>query len=503
MLQLVRPECPVPAKASSPYVMSLRRSAAVSLLWTGLEGGAATVLSVCSLFVMAHIVGPGDFGVIALALGIIAMAITVSEFLFQDALIQREDLTEAHERTAHVTSIVLGVVLFLLCVVVAKPLGWLFNAPDFPLVFIICSSVLPLSGLVAVPSARLRRAFDFRTLALRTIASRVIGAIIGPVLALLGFGLWSFVAQHLVSTWIAIVLVLHASPAAIRPAFDRASFRQLFAFGAPKVLAVLVQAAVMRLFTLLVGTFLDVRAVGMVEMTFRLVDTMRWMIVDAGHRVGMSTFSRQQADLVALQRSYGENTRFVALLAHPALIGVAVTATEVVPVLLGSDWLPAVPLVQVMALAALAQFVIYRSEVVANALGRPTMPALYFAAVLVVMAVGMIAIRPTTAMAALWIWVAAMLGLTPLWVAMICRLTGWSPLALVSPGTRALAAAAVMGGVVVACDQVLLGGLLPLGRLAAKVAIGATTYAVVTLVLNRRALVELLSLIRRGHAEAI
>src|SRR5262245_21485617 len=96
--------------------MSLRRSAALSLIWASLESGAATVLSTCSLFVMAHIVGPTDFGVVALALGIIAMANMVSEFLFQDALIQREDLTAAHERTAHVTSIGLGCALFLVCI---------------------------------------------------------------------------------------------------------------------------------------------------------------------------------------------------------------------------------------------------------------------------------------------------------------------------------------------------------------------------------------------------
>lgn len=482
--------------------MSLRRSAAVSLIWAGLEGGAATVLSTCSLFVMAHIVGPTDFGVVALALGIIAMANMVSEFLFQDALIQREDLTEAHERTAHATSIGLGLGLFALCTIVAWPLGRLFKAPDFPLVFIVCSSVLPLTGMIAVHTARLRRGFAFKTLALRTIASRVTGAIIGPVLVLLGFGLWSFVLQHLVSSWLAIALVMRAAPGRIAPGFDRASFRQLFAFGAPKVLSVIVQATVMRLFTVLVGTLLDTRAVGLVEMTFRLVDTLRWMIFDAGHKVGMSTFSRQQDDRTALLHAYGDNARFMSLFAHPALAGVAVTAPELVPVLLGPQWLPAVPLVQTMALAALAQTIVYRSEVVVNALGRPTMPLGYFSGVLVALILGMVLIQPHSPLAALWVWIGAMIGLSPLWIALVCRATGWSPVALLAPDARAVAAAAAMVGIVVLCDDLMLGGLAPFARFAAKVGIGFAAYALVTLILNRRALVELRSLLRRDHAEA-
>jgi PST family polysaccharide transporter len=482
--------------------MSLRQSAALSLIWAGLESGAATVLSTCSLFVMAHIVGPTDFGVVALALGIIAMANSFGEYLFQDALVQREDLTEAHERTAHTTAMALGLVLFGGCALAATPLGWLFRSPDFPLVFIICSSILPLSSLIAVPTARLRRNFDFKTLALRTIAARVTGAIIGPVLVLLGFGLWSFVAQHLVSCWLSIALVLRASPARIKPGFDRTSFRELFAFGAPKVLSVLVQSMVTRSFTVLVGTLLDTRAVGLVEMTFRLVDTLRWMIFDAGHRVGMSTFSRLQADRRALLRSYGDNTRFMALFAHPALVGLAVAAPELVPVLLGAQWTAAIPLVQTMALTAVVQSIVYRSEVVANALGKPTLVGFFFAGVLAVMVGGMLVIRPSSPFAALAIWMVAMLGLAPIWVVMVCRLTGWTALELLSPGSRALGAAAAMAAVVLACDHLLLGELGLVTRLAANVALGVASYAAVTLMLNRQAVVELRGLLRRDHAQA-
>jgi PST family polysaccharide transporter len=238
-------------------------------------------------------------------------------------------------------------------------------------------------------------------------------------------------------------------------------------------------------------------------MTFRLVDTLRWMIFDAGHRVGMSTFSRQQADRGALLRSYGDNARFMSLFAHPALAGVAVTAPELVPVLLGAQWAAAIPLVQVMALAALVQSIAYRSEVVANALGRPTMPAFFFAGVLAVMVGGMFAFHPTGALAALGVWMVAMLGLAPIWIVMVCRLTGWSPLALLGPGSRALGAALVMAGIVLAADHLLLGELRVVTRLLVKVATGLVSYAAVTLVLNRQAVLELRGLIRRDHAEAV
>jgi hypothetical protein len=156
-----------------------------------------------------------------------------------------------------------------------------------------------------------------------------------------------------------------------------------------------------------------------------------------------------------------------------------------------------------MALAALVQAIAYRSEVVANALGRPTMPAFFFTGVLAVMVGGMVLIRPTSALAALGVWMVAMLGLSPIWVAMVSRLTGWSPLALLAPGSRALGATLAMAALVFACDHLLLGDLRIVTRLAVKVALGVVSYTAVTLVLNRQAVVELRGLIRRDHAEVV
>jgi hypothetical protein len=86
---------------------------------------------------------------------------------------------------------------------------------------------------------------------------------------------------------------------------------------------------------------------------------------------------------------------------------------------------------------------------------------------------------------------------------MVARLTGWSPLALLAPGSRALAAALIMAALVVACDHLLLGDLRVVTRLAIKVALGMVSYAAVTLVLNRQAVLELRGLLRPDHAEAV
>src|SRR5512143_1659963 len=92
--------------------MTAKISVAPSVMCVAAEGGASTAISVVSLFVMAYAVGPTSVGVFALAYGIVDTVNLIVEFLFQDALIQRETLTREHENTAFTTAMLLGLLSF-------------------------------------------------------------------------------------------------------------------------------------------------------------------------------------------------------------------------------------------------------------------------------------------------------------------------------------------------------------------------------------------------------
>lgn len=476
--------------------MNLRRAAVRGMVWLGIEGGATLVLSVMSLFVMGRIIGPTDFGIAALAIAVVQFAGMFSEHMLQDALIQRHDLTPEHESTAHTASIAIGVFAFALCVTAAWPLARLFNEPEFTAILIACALPLPFTGLVAVPTARLRREFHFRPLVTRTIASRMSGVIVGPVLALLGFGAWSLVIQHIGGVLVSLALVLHASPPNVKIAFRWLRFRELMAIAGPVTATGIAHMAQDRLFLALVGTVLDVRAAGFVNMAFRLAGTLKDTVMIAVNSVGMSTFARQQSDVAELRRSFEENRRFISLLAHPVFFGLFATADQIVPLVLGGAWLQLVPLMQAMALAAVFQLAVYQSEAVVVAIGRPGVATIFFALTAAAVTGAVPLLHPRSPFAALLIWIGVMVVAAPLWIAGVRRLTGWSAYTLLVPGLRGLLCAAAMAAGVLGADVLALAGMGDLARLLTKMAVGAATYTLLTLVFNRPTLQHFVATLR-------
>jgi len=240
-----------------------------------------------------------------------------------------------------------------------------------------------------------------------------------------------------------------------------------------------------RLFLALVGSVLDVRAAGFVNMTFRLAGTLKDTVMTAVNSLSMVTLARQQADAAGLRRTFEENQRFVSLLAHPVFFGMLATADQIVPLVLGDAWLALVPLMQAMALAAVFQLAIYQSEAVLAAIGRPGAATAFFALSAAAVTGLVPLLHPQSSFTALLIWIGVMVAAAPAWIAIVARVTGWSIAAIFLPGSLGLLCAAAMACGVVAVDAAVLSELADLPRLLAKMVSGALLYAALTLIFNR------------------
>lgn len=482
--------------------MTLRTSAARSMVWLAIEAGCSTLLSIASTFFMAHIVGPTYLGLAALATGLISILNLITEALFQDALIQRPELTREHEDTAFTAAVTIGVILFFGTILCARPLAQLFAEPDLEPVLQVLASVLLMTGMNGVPMARLRRAFAFNVLAVRTLASRLAGAILGPILAFLGFGVWSFVAQVMAAAIIGTVLV--ASHARYRPRlfFSWARFRELIVIALPILLTALLGMARLRIFSVLVGLYVGVTGLGYLNMAFKTVDTLRDFLYMAIYQLGISLFSRQWSDPERLQRTFRHGTQVACLLAQPVFAGMIVVADTLIQVVLGEAWAPIEPLVQMLAALAMLYFLISQAEPVTIALGKPILSTLISVGMLTMLVAGIVLLKPGDERTSMAIWVAALLCSTLAWFVGLHRLTRWPLRAIIGAGLPALACAVAMACVVRVLDIAIFGSWPPVWALVGQVGAGVVSYAALTLLFNRSPLLELLSLIRTGLARA-
>lgn len=467
--------------------MVTSHKAAQSAVWALLESGGVSILSLASLFLMARLVGPAEFGLAALALGIVQLLTITVEMLLHDALVQRSVLREGQVDTAFWTCLGLGVLFAGLCLVAGDPLADLFDQPLLGPVVAVAGTSLVFSGLGCVPMALLRRDLKLKPLALRSLYGKLAGGVLGVAMAFLGWGVWALIAQQVVQIAVQALLVWPACDWRPRLRFSLPHLKELLGFGAVALSARVIWIATTRLFTILIGYYLGVAAVGFWNIALRIVDTLYDLLGGAAHNLALPIFSRRQDDRETLVRAYRSATGFTALTALPVFFGLAFCAPWAIELMLGEMWMGAAPMVRILAAVAAINITLLYGNVAIMAVGQPGL-IVGLSVVSFVCAIGGIAlIRPTDLTIVAVIWVCRSIFTAPLLIYFLRRLLDISPWDVLREVAVPTAATAIM----VLVLSILAGTLLlnepPWLALLVLIPAGALTYVTVVGVADRAA----------------
>jgi PST family polysaccharide transporter len=467
-------------------------------MWALLESGGLSILSLAVLFVIARFLGPTDLGTVALALGIVQMLAIIPETLVHDALVQRPNLDDDHLNTAFWTCLAIGLTFSMGCWLGAPLLARIFGSPGLAPLISVAALSLGFSGAGSVAIAVLRRNFLFKALALRSLYGRLFGAIVAIAMVFLGAGVWSLIAQYLIQTAVNVLFVWRATPWRPHLRFSSQHLRDLLSFGVFSMGTRIVWLSSTKLFTILVGYFVGVTAVGYLNVAQRVVDTLHDMLAGAAYNLALPIFSRRQDDHVALARAFHTGTEFAGLALAPIFGGVAACATPIIALFVGPEWLPAAPVVQVLAIAAMLEFPFLFADAAMTALGRPgyifTVSLLALAFVLIAFSV----LPPTTVLIAAILWGSRILITAPAVFVLLNRLIHRTMLDLGRESWAPLFGTAVMAAAVWAMETYVLPAQQPLVVLLVVIPFGALVYAAVIVGIKRDSLHRLLLFIISG-----
>jgi len=467
--------------------MVTSHKAAQSAIWALFESGGVSILSLASLFLMARLVGPADFGLAALALGIVQLLTIVVEMLLHDALVQRAELRDGQINTAFWTCLGLGTLLSGLCLLIGEPFADLFDQPLLGPVIAIAGIGLLFSGFGCVPMALLRRDLKLKPLAVRSLYGKLAGGIIGVVMALFGWGVWALIAQQVVQVAVNALLVWPACPWRPRLQFSMADLKELLGFGALALSARVIWIATTRLFTVLIGYYLDMTAVGFWNIALRIVDTLYDLLGGAAHNLALPIFSRRQNDRATLASAYRSATNFTALTALPVFIGLAYCAPMAIELMLGEMWMGAASSVRILATVAAVNLTLLYGNVAIMAVGQPGLIVGLSCVSFVCAIGGLVLIRPSTLTGVALVWISRTVFTAPVLIYLVNRLFGVSPWAVLREVAVPSAAVAIMVLVLVwLADALLVGQPLWLALLV-SIGAGSITYVTVVTLADRAA----------------
>jgi PST family polysaccharide transporter len=342
-----------------------------SVAWAGLEIVSLFLLSFVTLILLARLLGPAEFGLAALALVMVQFLTMIVRSVFIDAIVQRKRLEAAHLDSAFWAGLLAAVAFIGLCVWGAPWFGRAFGEPALAGVLAWTSLSLVFSGVDGVPMALLRRDLRMKELAIRSFFGRLAGAVVGIGMALAGYGVWALVGQQ-------IALEAGAALAAFwftgwRPTgwVSRPHLTELGRFAVPWLGGELLMYGNQRFFSLLVGYFYGATTLGYINVGFRTVATIGQVLEVAAYQVTMPIFARLQDDREALRAAFDKAAAIASFLVLPAFTGLVVCSGTVVPALLGDDWVPSIPFIQLMGIATFLQFLLCLCSAIYSAVGRP------------------------------------------------------------------------------------------------------------------------------------
>ncbi|MBG1269253.1 lipopolysaccharide biosynthesis protein [Nostoc sp. WHI] len=351
---------------------NLRQKAVKSVIWTAIESGGRQAISLVVFFILARLLSPETFGLIALAYIFIEFVQIFVDQGFSVAIIQRQEIDAEHLDSAFWTTLGISILLTMLSIAGAGLAADFFKQPQLIPIIQCLSISFAFSGLSSVQQAVLERRFAFRSLAIRSLLAVIIGGIVGVVMAFLHFGVWSLVGQQLSSSLVQVLVLWRVSD--WRPGFKFSVIhaKELFAFGINIFAFNIINFFNRRSDSFLIGYFLGLVALGYYSIAYKLLQVMMQVLITTTTKVALPIFSRLQGEPERLLSAFYSATQFTSLIVFPVFLCVPVLAPEFIKVFFGEQWVQSIPVLQVLSLIGPIHLIFFYNNSVIMAMGKPS-----------------------------------------------------------------------------------------------------------------------------------
>ena len=306
-------------------------------------------LRIASVAIMARLLDPEDFGLVAMATVVTGMYGMLSTAGLSSATVQQTAITDEQISTLFWINLALGIVLALMSAASAPALVAFYHQPRLFWVTIAVGFGFVLNGAGVQHSALLERQLRYVALTVIDLVSQVGGIVVALWMALAGLGYWALVAAALVSPAISTVCMwLTAAWIPGAPRWERATLPML-RFGGTITLNGLVVYVAFNFDKVLLGRFWGADALGMYGRAYQLVTIPTSNLSTAVGGVAFSALSRLQHDPDRLRRYFLRGYSLVVSLTIPTTIFCAMFSNDIVLVILGPKWLEAAVIFRLLA----------------------------------------------------------------------------------------------------------------------------------------------------------
>lgn len=348
-----------------------RASVSRSARWSLLSLTSKQVSRILFSLLLARLLGPENFGIIAQATIYIAFSIVFLDGGVGASLIQRKNVDR--ETTGTATTLNLGVLTFLVVATQLSAPLWadFFGTPELESVLRVLSLTYVFNGLMVVPLALLVRRIEFKLLGIAEVISSIVSGVAGVIAAVLGAEYWALVIQTLTRDVVMLMVVLRVTGPPV-VAWSRRALSQISSFSRNAFGSQLLGFAGQNTDNILIGWRLGAVALANYALGYRMLLLPVQILGQTANRMVFPIFSRLNDDKPRQARYFLMTVTSLSLIVVPLMVLVALAAPDVVPLIFGPEWHDAIRPMQILAIVAIFRALLTVNAAVILAAGKAT-----------------------------------------------------------------------------------------------------------------------------------
>ena len=317
---------------------SLKDKAVKGVAWSGIDNVAQNVITFIISVVLARLLSPDDYGL----LGLIAIFTAISTVLinsgFKSALIRKETISDDDYNTAFIINVCISIVLYFVLFACAIPIARFFGRNELILLIRVSSLGIVLGAFALVQQTRLTKKIDFKTQTKITIIASISSGIIGIIMAILGYGVWSLVAQNLLRQLLTTVLLWFFNKWTPKWVFSKQSFNELFGYGWKMMISGILDTTWRELNQLVIGKYYDAASLGQYTRAKQFSNLVSDSITMVIQRVSFPVLSSIQSDVSRLASAYRRIIKVSLFISAPCLFLLGAVSEPLLYCLIGPQW---------------------------------------------------------------------------------------------------------------------------------------------------------------------
>lgn len=327
---------------------SLKHKTLRGTVWSSIERFSVQGIQFVVMVIMARILTPDDYGLVAMLTIFIAVSQSLVDSGFSNALIRKQDKNETDYSTVFYFNIVVGFLIYLILFFCAPLIAKFYNELLLIPITRVISLSIPINSFVVVQYALLSSMINFKTIAKASLSAAIIGGIVGISLAYNGYGVWSIVWYQLTSVFVSACMLWILSRWRPKWLYSWKSFKDLFGFGSKLALSGIIDTLYNNIYLIVIGKVFKTADLGYYTRASQFAQFPSSNFTGIISRVTYPILCTLQGDTERLRDVYRRFLRLSGFVVFPIMIGLAAVAKPLILLLLKEQWAFSIILLQIL-----------------------------------------------------------------------------------------------------------------------------------------------------------